>query len=178
MRIRELTLFVFALGAALAAASVPLRAQQENPLPPGEGREIVAAACSACHSLTAVTQLRQGPQAWRHQVDDMIERGAQIAPSEIDTVVHYLATTFGLGMPFPGQTPSHVTLADGKGREIVASTCILCHGVDRVVATKRPRAQWVTVIARMTYLGAPLNPDQAKSVVDYLSTNYSPGESR
>jgi hypothetical protein len=32
-------------------------------------------------------------------------------------------------------------------------------------------------VKKMLYLGAPLTPDQAKSVVDYRGTNYSAGKS-
>jgi sulfite dehydrogenase (cytochrome) subunit B len=166
-------LFLFALVVALGAASVPLGAQQDNGLPPGDGRDIVAATCSQCHSLTAITHLREGRQAWKHQVYDMIQRGAQVAPAELDTVVNYLTANFGPGIPFPGQTPSHVVLAAGAGSEIVAGKCSLCHSVDRVVSVKRSRSQWTSLVAHMMYLGAPLTPDQSKSVVDYLSTNYS-----
>jgi hypothetical protein len=169
--VRQLT-FLFVLVAALAAASVPLRAQQENALPPGDGRDIVAVACSQCHGLNAVTQLRMGAQAWRHQVDDMIQRGAQISPSEIDTVVNYLSTKLGPGVPFPGQTPAHVALPAGKDQGTIEGVCSLCHGLDRVVAVKRSRGQWEGIVNRMIYLGAPLSADQAKAAVDYLSTNF------
>jgi mono/diheme cytochrome c family protein len=165
-------LFVFALVAALGAASLPLRAQQDSGLPPGDGRDIVAATCSQCHSLTAITQLREGKAAWRHQIYDMIERGAQVSPSEIDVMVNYLAAHFGPGIPFPGATPASIALASGSGETIVETRCSLCHGVDRVVAVKRTRAQWNAIIARMVYLGAAITPDQSKTVADYLSANY------
>jgi mono/diheme cytochrome c family protein len=166
-------LFLLTLVAALGAASLPLRAQQDNnPLPPGDGRDIVAVTCSQCHSLTALTQLREGAKAWRHQIYDMIERGAQVSPSEIDVMVNYLSTHLGPGIPYPGPSPAHIDLPAGAGADIVQSRCSLCHGVDRVVATKRTRAQWTSIVNRMVYLGAPLNPDQQKTVLDYLNTNY------
>jgi sulfite dehydrogenase (cytochrome) subunit B len=165
-------LFVFALVAALGAASLPLRAQQDSGLPPGDGRDIVAATCSQCHSLNAVTQLREGKAAWRHQIYDMIERGAQVSPSEIDVMVNYLAAHFGPGIPFPGATPAHITLAAGNAETIVDTRCSLCHGIDRVIAVKRTRTQWNTIVARMVYLGAAITPDQTKAVVDYLAANY------
>jgi mono/diheme cytochrome c family protein len=172
MRVRPL-LSAIALAAALAGSSLPLHAQQDtNPLPAGEGRDLVATTCGQCHGLNAITQLREGKTAWRHQVYDMIGRGAQVTPSEVDVIVNYLAANFGPGMPFPGQTPSHVTLAPGGAATLVSTKCVICHGVDRVVATKRPRAQWNTLVAHMVYLGAPLTGDQAKAIVDYLATNY------
>src|SRR5450432_1979721 len=88
--------------ALLVLAGAPLRAQPVVALPEGEGREIIAVACSQCHALSAITQLRQGELAWRHQVYDMILRGAQIAPSELDASVKYLTASFGPGVPFAG----------------------------------------------------------------------------
>ncbi len=172
-RLRVLTLFAFMLVAAVTAAAIPSRAQQDpNPLPPGQGRDIVFATCTQCHGINAITQLRQGKAAWRHQIYDMIERGAQVAPSEIDTMVTYLTTNFGPGIPFPGPTPSHIALPPGNGQAIVDSRCSLCHGVDRVVAAKHTKAQWMSIVNRMVYLGAPLTPDQTQTVLQYLNTNF------
>ena len=171
-RMRNLAFFAMMLAGAIAAASLPLRAQQANPLPPGPGSDIVAATCSACHGLNAITQLREGRNAWRHQVYDMVERGAQVAPADLDTIVNYLATNFGPGVPFPGPTPARIALPPGAGVEIVDAKCSLCHGVDRVISAKKTRAQWTSIVNRMLYLGAPVTPDQAKTVVQYLTTNY------
>lgn len=172
---RQSTLLALALAAAFtAAASLPLRAQQAAApaqLAPGEGADIVAATCSQCHALTAITQLREGKDAWRHEVDNMIEKGAQLSPDNVDVVVNYLATHYGPGSPFPGQGEP-VPLAPGNGSNLVAANCGVCHSVARVTATKRSRTQWTNIVARMQYLGSPITSDQAKAIVDYLSTNY------
>ena len=81
-------LFQIAVGALFVAGVLngsfahaqEARVAGSNTLPDGEGRDIVAVACSQCHGLNAFTWLRQGPQAWRHQVYDMILRGTQISP--------------------------------------------------------------------------------------------------
>jgi len=166
--------FVFALAVALGASILPSTAQAPpNPLPPGDGADIVAVACSQCHSLTALTQLRMNGPAWRHQIYDMIERGAQVRPDQLDTMVNYLQTHLGVGVPYPGVTPAPVTLASGPGSDIVQSRCGLCHGLDRAVMTKRSAAQWPALINRMVYYGAPITPDQQKTVLAYLTKNYS-----
>jgi hypothetical protein len=87
-------------------------------------------------------------------------------------MVNYLATHFGPGIPFPGPTPVHITLPAGAGQTIVDSRCSLCHGIDRVVAVKRTHAQWTGIVNRMVYLGAPITPDQTKTVLDYLNANF------
>jgi cytochrome c5 len=159
----------------LAVAGAPARAQQ--PPPEGEGRDIVAVACTQCHAPSAYTQLREGSQAWRFRVYDMILRGAQIEPADIDKVVSYLMTSFGPGVPFPTQPPIAVTLPDGPGKELVEGGCAICHDLDRVVATTRPARQWDAMVKQMVFLGAPLSADQAKTVTAYLSTRFGrPGQ--
>ena len=102
LRVAVAALFVVGVfSAASFAHAQESRTFGGNVLPDGEGRDIVAIACSQCHGLNAFTWLRQGQQAWRHQVYDMILRGTQISPSELDTVVAYLATNFGPGVNVP-----------------------------------------------------------------------------
>ena len=168
--------FSLAFGLVLLAASGAARAQGPGgppPLPEGEGRDIVATACTQCHGLNAFTGLRENAQAWRWQTYDMILRGAQIGPSEMETVVKYFTTHFGPGVNVPPSQP--VTLADGQGKEIVEGGCALCHGLDRVAAAKRSPAEWQKIVAKMVFLGAPMNADQAKTATDYLVANYGAG---
>jgi cytochrome c5 len=145
-----------------------------NPFPDHPGREIVSVACTQCHGPNVFTQLRMGDTAWRNQIYDMILRGAQIGPNDIDTAVKYMVASYGPGVPFPGQQPAQVTLADGAAKPLLEGGCALCHGLDRVVATKRSKAEWQTIVNRMVYFGSPISGDQVGSVVDYLAANYSP----
>jgi mono/diheme cytochrome c family protein len=145
-----------------------------SPFPDGPGKEIVSVACTQCHGPSVFTQLRMGETAWRAQIYDMILRGAQITPADIDTAAKYMATSYGPGVPFPGQQPVQVTLADGAGKPLVEGGCALCHGLDRVAATKRTKEQWQTIVNRMIFFGSPISGDQVATVVDYLATNYSP----
>ena len=143
-----------------------------NPFPDHPGREIVSVACTQCHGPNVFTQLRMGDKAWRAQIYDMVLRGAQIGPDEIDTAVKYMVASYGPGVPFPGQQPAQVTLADGQAKSLVEGGCALCHGLDRVVAAKRSKAEWQTIVGRMVYFGSPIAGDQVGSVVDYLAANY------
>ncbi|MGH7034437.1 MAG: hypothetical protein ACREFL_11960, partial [Stellaceae bacterium] len=119
------------------------------------------------------TQLRESANAWRYQVYDMIERGAQVSPSEIDAAVKYLAANFGPGVNVP-PSPA-VTLPDGQGKAVVEGGCVLCHGLDRVANARRSTADWQSIVKRMVFLGAPLSADQQKEAVDYLSAKFGPG---
>ncbi len=142
--------------------------------PDGPDRELVAVNCTQCHSPQPIVQLRMNAQGWRNQVYNMILRGAQIGPGQIEPVVTYLSTVFGPGQPFPGQTLPQVTLAAGEGSNLVEGGCQLCHGLDRVTATPRSHDQWQLIVNRMAFVGAPLDEDQKKTVVAYLSAHYAP----
>ena len=159
---------------AAPAGGGPFGAQggAASPFPDGPGKEIVSVACTQCHGPNVFTQLRMNEAAWRAQIYDMILRGAQITPDDIDTAAKYMAKSYGPGVPFPGQQPAQVSLPDGQGKEVVEGGCALCHGLDRVIATKRSKDQWQTIVGRMIYVGAPLSQDQASAVVAYLDTNY------
>src|ERR1700733_14786723 len=86
---------------AIVAAVAPSRAQNANPLPPGEGRDLVAVACSQCHYLGTIAKIRDGEAGWRLYVSNMVLRGAQLTGPEVDTVVNYLTLNLGPGANLP-----------------------------------------------------------------------------
>jgi mono/diheme cytochrome c family protein len=149
------------------------QAQQAAVFPAGPGREIVSVACVQCHTPGPFIQLRMSEQGWRRQVENMVLRGAQIGPSDLDQVSAYLAAHFGPGVPFPNQPKPQVSLADGPGENLVEGGCAICHGLDRVVATPRPGQQWQAIVHRMVEIGAPLDADQTNEIVAYLQAHYS-----
>src|SRR5262249_6912266 len=107
--------FGFFGAAALAlVATTPANAQGQ--LPQGEGRDLVAVACAQCHALAPILAGREGPAGWKRHVHNMVLRGAQLTPSEADTVIRYLAANFGPGNAPPGKVA--VTLPAGAGKEL------------------------------------------------------------
>src|ERR1700730_19219748 len=115
------------IACALLAAGTPLRAQTAA-LPQGEGRDLVATACSQCHSLSVIMAGRDGPVGWERPVYHMVLRGAQLAPREADTVIGYLIANFGPGAPVPAPVP----LPGGAGKELVETRCAVCHTLERI----------------------------------------------
>jgi cytochrome c5 len=157
-----------------ALAAVPAAAQQQrhaSPFPPGDGRQIVAVACTQCHAPSAFTGLREDANAWRQQVYDMVLRGAQVGPGDIDTVVNYLAINFGPGIDVPPPV-REVTLPDGPGRDLVEKDCVLCHGLDRVAAVKRSPIGWSDVLKRMEFYGAPVSGRDEQTIMAYLESKF------
>jgi cytochrome c5 len=169
----------FVVAAAFAAltfaAASPARAQLGGappPLPDGEGKDIVAVACSQCHTMAVTLTMRAGLNGWRHQVYDMVLRGAQITVPDAEIVVRYLATNFGPGTPLPGARPDPVALPAGAGKELVEANCGMCHDLGRMTGVKRARSEWEGIVARMIHLGSPADAEDAKKIVAYLDAQF------
>ena len=160
------------LGAVVAAllAATPARAQNAPALPAGEGRDIVAVACTQCHGLAPLTAMRDGPNGWKRHVYNMVIRGAQLTPRDVDTVLQYLNTHFGPGQSLPQAKP--VTLPPGAGKELVETRCALCHDLERVTAAKRGKRDWPGVVANMFERFGHSAPDEANAISAYLVANY------
>jgi cytochrome c5 len=166
---RRVLSFVVAL--VIVAAASPSRAQQiANPLPPGEGRDLVAAVCSQCHYLGTIAKLRDGAAGWRLFVSNMVLRGAQLTGPEIDDVVNYLALNLGPGINLPPAKP--IALPSGQGQELVETRCGLCHDLERVVTVKRHKADWPIIVANMVGRGAAASPEEAQTIARYLAANF------
>jgi cytochrome c5 len=167
---RLLPAFFAALAGALAlAAPVPARAQ--GALPAGEGRDLVATACSQCHNLTIIVAMREGPSGWRRHVTNMVMRGAQLTSREADGAIAYLAASFG-----PGTTPAAnakaIALPVGAGKELVETRCTACHDLERVAAVKRHQSEWPALVANMVGRGAMATADEAQTIASYLAANF------
>jgi cytochrome c5 len=65
----------------------------------------------------------------------------------------------------------------GEGREIFIARCTSCHSVDYVAMHARfgTRALWEMEVAKMrNAFKAPLDDDEARTIVDYLAVAYAP----
>jgi DNA uptake protein ComE-like DNA-binding protein len=97
----------FVLGSLILLfhAAAPSHAQKvkdegwSDLLPPGEGRDLVLNTCNTCHNVKVVVQARKNREAWAKTVNDMIQRGSQLFPEEIDPITTYLSKCFGADIP-------------------------------------------------------------------------------
>jgi predicted secreted protein len=111
-----------ALCTAALAITLAMPAGAQNALPPGEGRDLLATACSQCHALNVIRSMREGAEGWKRHVYNMVTRGAQLNAREADMVVAYLAANFGPTAPAAAATP--VALPSGSGKELVETRSI------------------------------------------------------
>jgi len=81
---------------APAADAPPSAPAQPKPveMPDGDGKEIAVAACQTCHKLTNLTRAHKNLDEWRDTVQTMIDRGANVPPDKVETLVQYLAKNF------------------------------------------------------------------------------------
>jgi mono/diheme cytochrome c family protein len=188
VRVREFGPFVAA--AAVVCIPVLAHAQGRGPeLPPGEGRDIVQSVCAtACHQAVTVLLKRDGESGWRATAERMVvQKGARIAPAEMETIIRYLSTALGPGsgrMPTPGPLPpgsvaggakmvADVRLPEGEGKTLVETRCAACHDLGRVVSYRRTRAEWDHVTRNM--MGRfPQTPSaqDVTAITTYLTTHF------
>jgi cytochrome c5 len=156
--------------AVITAAAAPGHAQQPNPLPEGNGRDLVGVVCTQCHALTTIAKIRLGAPGWRLYVDNMVLRGAQLTAPEINTVVDYLSLNLGPGAQLPPAKP--VALPGGSGKELVETRCNLCHDLERVATIKRGKGDWPAIVTNMVSRGATATPEEAQAITAYLVGHF------
>ena len=160
------------IGAALAFTTTASALAQgaAAALPPGEGRDALAAACSQCHNLNIIRAMREGSEGWKRHVHNMITRGAQLNAREADTVIAYLAANFG--PTAAAAAPSKVNLPTGPGKELVEARCTACHDLERVAVIKRQKTEWPALVANMVGRGAVASPEEAQAITSYLTAHF------
>jgi len=70
---------------------------------------------------------------------------------------------------------SEVQLADGPGKELVRTSCAVCHSLDYVPMNSPflDRKGWEASVTKMIkVMGAPISPEDAKVILDYLEAHY------
>jgi mono/diheme cytochrome c family protein len=84
---------LLAVGGVLGITALALRADVD--LPQGPGKDILENNCEECHGVERIAGKAWTKEKWRATVKDMVSRGADLKPEEIDTLVDYLSTYFG-----------------------------------------------------------------------------------
>jgi cytochrome c5 len=77
------------------SATAPSQLKPQVELPDGDGKAIATENCQACHKLTNLTKAHKSLDDWRDTVQTMMDRGANLPPDKLDTLLQYLAKNFG-----------------------------------------------------------------------------------
>jgi hypothetical protein len=65
-------------------------------------------------------------------------------------------------------------LPPGAGKELVETRCGVCHDLRPIVALRKSRGAWDSVVSAMVSEGASLSPDEVDVVVTYLGDVLGP----
>ena len=123
--------------------------------------KVMNASCSAasCHTIRPIQTASKDEQAWKTTVAAMTEKGAQIAPDDLEVLIPYL-------------TRYHGPLPEGEGQSILLNICTMCHDLERVRSRRMTTEGWMEVLNQMIFEGAPLSDDQFPVLLTYLARNF------
>ena len=156
--------------------------QAQTKLSDDQVKNLVEKACTQCHSLKPIQILRDGYGGWKDYVHEMIQRGAQIHPDEVEAVVNYLVQNYGPGMsPMktgllpPNAAVSNtrgsdkISLPEGQGKTLVEGRCQICHDLGRIVTVRRSKEDWQHIIENMITRGIPTSTQETEKILSYLT---------
>ena len=132
--------------ATLALATMAFAAVQDPPLPEGDGKKVLQAACTACHGLDGVVRLHLDKPGWEGLVSSMVSNGAQVDAKDMPVLIDYLVKNFGPAQPAGQQAAQAGGASDADAKKILENNCTTCHDLDLVASQKlrrmSGRASW------------------------------------
>lgn len=78
-----------------AGGVLPILGTRLSEFPEGPGKAIADRACLQCHSSDIPRQQRLTEKQWTAEVEKMSRWGAEVAASDKDALIGYLASRFG-----------------------------------------------------------------------------------
>ena len=88
-----------------------------------------------------------------------------------------LVTIALIGAATSAVAQERIPLKDAAGRALTENICSGCHSLDyiRINAPFMNRQTWTASVNKMVQMfGAPIAPNDAATIIDYLATNYGP----
>jgi thiosulfate/3-mercaptopyruvate sulfurtransferase len=78
--------------------------------------------------------------------------------------------------PIKAETPPPARKLDelppGNGRDLVIAKCQICHAAQHLLQQRLTAAQWKATLDKMAGWGAPVAPEEAGPMLEYLSTSF------
>lgn len=147
-----------------------------RPAEPPDGGEILQRACTVCHNLGGLGAYAGswGVPEWRSMVETMISYGAQVTPTELDALSHYLAVNFGTEGPGTEAASESAPAGSGEMATLLESACTSCHGLELLETNTAGfnAGQFRDTVVRMIQYGAPVAENQIEPMVAYLTETY------
>jgi hypothetical protein len=122
---------------------------------------VMNASCSVsgCHTIRPIQTAAMDEEEWTKTIAAMVEKGAKIAPEDVEVLTDYLVRYHG---PLP----------DGEGKAVMLNICTMCHDLQRVRTRRATIEGWKELLDEMIFEGAPLPDDQIPVLLTYLARNF------
>lgn len=65
-------------------------------------------------------------------------------------------------------------LPEGPGKTLLQQKCAVCHGLEVVTSQRLSSNDWDFIVGQMIGFGAQVNPEERKTIVEYLTANFGP----
>jgi uncharacterized protein YukJ len=65
-------------------------------------------------------------------------------------------------------------LPEGKGKDLVEDSCMDCHSLRRIKVQRLDAEGWNNILREMSENGAAIDPNDRKTIVEYLAKNFGP----
>jgi cytochrome c5 len=154
------TLLVVGSERVMSAAPAAVPAAAAAVAQDAKGEKIMNQSCAGCHDLRPIQSGARDKDGWNDIVQNMLQKGADVADADIPVLVDYLAEHYG---PMP----------EGRGKDVVLNVCTMCHDLSRVKRGRRSPQEWEETLNSMLNEGAPLSDADYPVVLAYLSKNFA-----
>lgn len=84
-----------------------------------------------------------------------------------------LAVTGGLLLSGPARAEDPMVERMRRGRAALESACTECHSIEKPLEKEMDRAQWDSLLIKMTTKGAAVSMEDKGLIIDYLSARYA-----
>ncbi len=145
------------MAATPAAAPMPMAAAAAQD---EQGERLLNSGCGGCHDLRPVQTSARDRDGWNEVVQNMLQKGADVADKDIPVLLDYLVEHYG---PLP----------DGRGKDVVLTVCTMCHDLKRIRQGNRSPEEWMETLNSMLNEGAPLSDADYPVVLAYLAKNFA-----
>ena len=88
-------------------------------------------------------------------------------------VITVLTLAANAGAAAFAQEPPSPPPPPGPGLALITERCASCHDTAQVFGARKSPPLWVATVQSMNDRGAELSPDEQKTVVAYLATNFA-----
>ena len=89
-----------------------------------------------------------------------------------------VASMLAMAVTISAQEEDRSTVANALARRaesLIIARCSVCHSPDLIMQQRLSQARWEATVEKMMHWGADLSPEEADTLVRYLSARYHPG---